>query len=42
MLTTLSMMNFEHAVLMQALTLIGAGLAVGTVIGRRVAVTELP
>ena len=41
-LTTLAAMNFPAPVLVQALGLLGAGLGAGAVIGKRVAVTELP
>lgn len=40
--TTLLAMNFPTPVLTQALVLLGAGLGVGGIIGRRVAVTDLP
>jgi NAD(P) transhydrogenase len=42
MITALCALHFPLPLLMQALTLVGLGGAVGTVIGRRVAVTELP
>jgi NAD(P) transhydrogenase len=42
LLTTLSAMNFPAPVLAQALVLLGAGLGVGGVIGKRIAVTDLP
>lgn len=42
MTTTLAMMNFANPVLVQALSLIGVGVLAGSLIGKKVAVTELP
>ena len=40
--TALCALNFPTPLLIQALTLLGAGGAAGLVLGKRVAVTELP
>lgn len=42
LLTTLCDMHFAPAVLMQAMGLIGAGLGVGAVVGKKIKVTDLP
>lgn len=41
-ITALTALNFGGPVLMQALALLGAGLLAGTILGKKVAVTELP
>jgi NAD(P) transhydrogenase len=41
-LTTISAMNFPYPVLVQAIALLSAGLGIGGVIGKKVAVTDLP
>ena len=40
--TTLAMMNFPPAVLAQAVALLGTGIGFGALIGKRVAITDLP
>jgi NAD(P) transhydrogenase len=42
LLTTIAAMNFPYPVFIQAITLLGAGFGIGGVIGKRVAITDLP